>query len=130
MHDVRAVESSYPPCRMIDGDDPKRAAREIVAALQDLGALTPEAHHRRPIGGAIRTLAPERDVFVACETDEDMPYLTQYIGEDHLLTGSDYGHIDQSAEFTLVQDLRSRADVPGRVMDKILCTNARGLYSL
>ncbi len=69
VHEVRAVESSYPPCRMIDGADPKRAAREIMAALEDLGALTPETPHRRPIGSAIRASAPGRDVFVACETD-------------------------------------------------------------
>lgn len=31
-------------------------------------------------------------IFVACESDEDIPYLAEYIGEDNLLTGSDYGH--------------------------------------
>jgi hypothetical protein len=47
-----------------------------------------------------------------------------------MVTGSDYGHTDQSAEFALVRDLRAREDVSPRVIDKILCDNAREFYAL
>jgi hypothetical protein len=30
----------------------------------------------------------------ACEADEDIPYLGEFIGDDHLMIGSDYGHND------------------------------------
>ena len=69
-------------------------------------------------------------LFVACETDEDISYLIEFTGEDHMITGSDYGHTDQSAEFKLVESLRSREDVRSSVIEKVLCTNATGLYSL
>lgn len=67
-------------------------------------------------------------LWIACESDEDLPTLLRYIDEDHLFIGSDYGHLDQSFEETLVESMRSRKDVPSAVMDKILCTNARQFY--
>ena len=36
-------------------------------------------------------------VFVACQTDDDLPYVLKYSGEDQLVIGSDYGHADTSA---------------------------------
>ena len=69
-------------------------------------------------------------LYVACESDEDLSYLVEYAGEEHIITGSDYGHTDQSAEFALVSDLRAREDVNPRIIDKILCDNARNLYAL
>jgi hypothetical protein len=32
------------------------------------------------------------NLYISCESDEDLPYLMDYIGEDNLITGSDYGH--------------------------------------
>jgi predicted TIM-barrel fold metal-dependent hydrolase len=75
-------------------------------------------------------LFEQYQLYVACESDEDIAYLAQYTGEDHIVTGSDYGHTDQSAEFALVHDLRTREDVPPRLIEKILCDNARNLYAL
>ena len=34
--------------------------------------------------------------WVACEADEELPHLLNYIGEDHIVIGSDYGHNDPS----------------------------------
>jgi electron transfer flavoprotein alpha subunit len=69
VQEVRAVQTSHPPCRMIDAADPARAAREVVAALNAMGALKPENKLRRPIGAATRKSARGRDLWVACETD-------------------------------------------------------------
>lgn len=69
-------------------------------------------------------------LYIACEVDEDIPYLLRFIGEDHLITGSDYGHTDPSTERELVATLRRREDLPGRVVDKILDDNARSFYNL
>ena len=30
----------------------------------------------------------------ACEADEDIPYLAEFIGDDPLMIGSDYGYND------------------------------------
>ena len=65
---------------------------------------------------------------MACEANEDLPMLLNYIDEDHIMIGTDYGHLDQSFEDDLVTRMRSREDVPSRVIDKILDENARGFY--
>ena len=69
-------------------------------------------------------------LYVACEADEDVPYLAKYIGEDHIIIGSDYGHQDPSRESQLVATMRSREDIPGHLTEKILCKNAREFYGL
>ena len=88
-------------------------------------------------------------IFVACESDEDIPYLAQAIGWDHLITGSDYGHHgnqlptieatsftnrlrggDPTADVAVVGTLRGREDMPAGAVDKILVDNPRRFYGL
>ncbi|HSK29427.1 MAG TPA: amidohydrolase family protein [Candidatus Limnocylindria bacterium] len=68
--------------------------------------------------------------WVACEADEELPHLLNYIGEEHLVIGSDYGHNDPSKEPEFVKNMRAREDVAPDVIDKILCENPRLLYGL
>src|SRR5919106_1088942 len=72
----------------------------------------------------------EYRIFVACEADEDVNYIAQYTGEDHLLIGSDYGHQDPSEERQLVAAMRAREDVPHALTDKIFFDNPRQFYPL
>jgi hypothetical protein len=72
----------------------------------------------------------DNNIFVACEADEDLPYILQYTGEDNLITGSDYGHGDQSTEPELIQLLRGREDVPMATMDRILSANPARFYGI
>lgn len=69
-------------------------------------------------------------IYVACEANEDINYLAQHIGEDHLIIGSDYGHNDPSAEEELVGTLRARGDLTPSLVDKILRDNPARLYAL
>jgi len=69
-------------------------------------------------------------LFVACEADEDIPYLIKYTGEDHIIIGSDYGHTDPSFEPELARTIRSREDLSPQIADKILWENPRQLYAL
>ena len=69
-------------------------------------------------------------LFIACEADEDIPYIIKYTGEDNVFIGSDYGHQDPSEERNLVRMMRAREDMPGHVTEKILCENARRFYPL
>jgi len=72
----------------------------------------------------------ENRLYVACEADEDLPYILQYTGEDNMISGSDYGHGDPSAEPELVHTLRAREDVEPAVIEKILCDNPKRFYAL
>jgi predicted TIM-barrel fold metal-dependent hydrolase len=69
-------------------------------------------------------------LYIAAETDEDLPYLLQHIGEDNVIMGSDYGHQDQSKETGMVAMMRQRTDVTADVVDCILDANPRRFYGL
>ena len=69
-------------------------------------------------------------IYVACQTDDDLPYVLKYAGEDHLVIGTDYGHNDTSSEILALRKLREDGAVPPQIVNKILDDNARALYGL
>ena len=69
-------------------------------------------------------------LYVAAETDEDIPYLISHIGEDHLIMGSDYGHQDQSKDNGMVAVMHKRGDIDPRIIEKILVDNPARYYGL
>ncbi|PZC48727.1 MAG: putative metal-dependent hydrolase, TIM-barrel fold [Chloroflexi bacterium] len=69
-------------------------------------------------------------LFVALESDEDIPYLLNFIGEDNVIIGSDYGHQDQSRDVGVVATLKAREDISAVAKEKILSTNPRRFYGL
>jgi predicted TIM-barrel fold metal-dependent hydrolase len=69
-------------------------------------------------------------MYVACQTDDDLPYVLQYAGEDNLVIGTDYGHADNSAEIEALRHLKEMGEVSPQVIDKILYDNPRALYAL
>jgi uncharacterized protein len=90
---------------------------------------------RRSVRGDLKQKNPQ-DLFreyrfwVACEADEELAHLVDYIGEDHIVIGSDYGHNDPSKEPEFVKNMRAREDLRPTVVEKILCDNARDFYGL
>jgi predicted TIM-barrel fold metal-dependent hydrolase len=88
-------------------------------------------------------------LYISCESDEDIPYLAGFIGEDNLVSGSDYGHHfgqlptlepisfenrlrggDVSADLALVGELRAREDLTPGLLDKVLKENPRRFYGM
>ncbi len=69
-------------------------------------------------------------LFVACQTDDDLPYVLKYSGEDNIVIGSDYGHADTSSEIEALRRLKDEGEVKPEVIDKILYANAKALYGL
>ena len=72
----------------------------------------------------------ENRLFVACQTDDDLPYVLKYSGEDNIVIGSDYGHADTSSEIEALRRLKDEGEVKPEVIDKILYANAKALYGL
>jgi electron transfer flavoprotein alpha/beta subunit len=67
---VQGVQVQQAPgvqCKLIDAEDPKHAAREVVAELDRLGALAASHRERRRIAARIREPVPGKDVWVVCE---------------------------------------------------------------
>jgi predicted TIM-barrel fold metal-dependent hydrolase len=72
----------------------------------------------------------ENRIYVACQTDDDLPYVIQYSGPDNLVIGSDYGHADTASELDALRTLKETGELGADVIDKILDRNPRALYGL
>ncbi len=71
--------------------------------------------------------------YVTCDTEDDIPYLLNFGAEDYLMLGTDYSHVDQSAELRaheVVRQMAERGDFSPVVADKINSENARRFYGL
>jgi predicted TIM-barrel fold metal-dependent hydrolase len=79
-------------------------------------------------------------IWVSYEVGEDLRYLIDYVGEDHLVVGTDYGHhtpgttnrllADISAQVNMVEVLRSRSEYSSTTIDKLLVQNPSALYGV
>lgn len=67
--EIRAVETPVTKCKFIDASDVERAAADVIAELDKVGALEPRAGKRRVVSSIIRTPRRGRDVWVAIETN-------------------------------------------------------------
>ena len=69
-------------------------------------------------------------MYVACQTNDDLPHILSYVGEDNLVIGSDYGHSDTSSELEALRRFKNSGEVDARVVDKILDDNPARLYGI
>jgi predicted TIM-barrel fold metal-dependent hydrolase len=72
-------------------------------------------------------------LYVACQVDEDLPYILEHTGEDNILVGSDFTHSDQAMELDFVSILQQRADageITQSAVRKITNDNPRAFYGL
>ncbi len=69
-------------------------------------------------------------IWVACQTDDDLPYVLKFSGDDMLVIGTDYGHNDTSSEILALRKLREDGIVPTPVVNKILDDNAQSVIWL
>ncbi|GAA5236674.1 amidohydrolase family protein [Verticiella sediminum] len=78
-----------------------------------------------------RRLFDDGRVFVGCEPNEDLAYVTKRMGADFAIIGSDMPHQDEAAHEDLVGDFDSRrADLGDTFMAKLFCGNAARLYGI
>ncbi|MDP6494728.1 MAG: hypothetical protein QGI09_04775, partial [Dehalococcoidia bacterium] len=72
----------------------------------------------------------ENQLYVTCQTNDDLPYVLKYSGEDNIIIGTDYGHVDTAAEIESLKILQHHGEVDPEVIDKILDANPKALYGL
>ncbi len=68
--------------------------------------------------------------FVSCQTDDDLPYVMERVGEDNLVIGTDYGHNDQASELGALRVLRSSGKITEQQYRKFTDDNAAAFYGL
>jgi predicted TIM-barrel fold metal-dependent hydrolase len=66
--------------------------------------------------------------FITTQKTDDLPWLLDEIGDDHLVIGTDYGHKDTATEVEALKRLAEDGDLPRASVDKILRTNPAALY--
>jgi len=67
-------------------------------------------------------------VFVGCLPREDLAYVTSKLGDEFLVTATDFPHGDPYREDQLVRGFESRGDLSQRTIQKILADNPKRLY--
>jgi len=72
----------------------------------------------------------DNNLFVTCQTNDDLPYVLKYAGEDNLIIGTDYGHADTETELLALRTFQEESVVSPQATSKILDDNARALYGL
>jgi uncharacterized protein len=77
-----------------------------------------------------RELLARKRLFVACQIDDDIPYLLGYTGTDNLVMGTDYGHIDIGSDLRAHEIVSSRPDIDAGARRNIVDRNARELYRI
>jgi uncharacterized protein len=69
-------------------------------------------------------------VYVTCQTNDDLPFVLKHAGENSIVIGTDYGHIDPSSELDAITVLKEKSGLPEATITKIVDTNPRALYGL
>ena len=72
----------------------------------------------------------EYNIYVTCQTDDDVPYILQCAGEDNIVIGTDYGHFDPSSEVDAISVLKEQGTLSESAMTKILRDNPKAMYGL
>jgi predicted TIM-barrel fold metal-dependent hydrolase len=75
-------------------------------------------------------LLRENRMFIACQADDDLPHILDYISDDYLVIGTDYGHADNATDLYAIEELQRREDIDPAVVKKVLEDNARALYGI
>ena len=105
----------------------------IEVSAQWVPWLVKEARRRaRKLGRKIPDdVFPEYRIYAACETDDDLPFILKYAGEDNIVIGTDYGHSDISSETDAIGVFRNTIhDISESAKEKILIANPARLYAL
>src|ERR1041384_5080599 len=102
------------------------SAQWVPYLIHDLNLRFPKLHGKEPMPDVMRG----GQLYVACQTDDDLAYVLKYSGEDSLMVGSDYGHADNASELLALKRLKEHGDVNPQVIDKILFTNPARFYGL
>jgi len=69
-------------------------------------------------------------VFVSCAIDDDLPYVASKLGNDFIVTATDFPHGDAFRQDQLAQGLIKRGDLSSVTIEKILNKNPARLYHL
>ena len=102
------------------------SASWVPYAMNDLALRFARQKREWPGRDALK----ENNIYVACQTADDLAYILDCAGDDNIVIGTDYGHADTASEILALRNLRDGGKVSADSADKILGTNAERLSAL
>jgi uncharacterized protein len=83
-------------------------------------------------GTPMNELLSARNIYVTCQTNDDIPYILKEAGLQCLVIGTDYGHIDPSSDIDAITLFRRKFEgmLNEEAVANILENNAKRLYAL
>lgn len=77
-----------------------------------------------------RNALAERNLYVACQINDDLPYISEYVGDKNIVVGTDYTHFDVGSDVDACQIIADRADLKPEFARNITEVNGRALYGI
>lgn len=75
-----------------------------------------------------KTVMEQNRFWVACQLDDDVPYVLSYAGESQLIMGTDYGHFDNASDLEALRMLKTLPGVSEAAAQRIISDNPAALY--
>ena len=91
---------------------------ESVRRMETLGLAVPD------------NVFESANAYITCQSDDDLPWVLKYAGENSLMIGTDYGHSDPSSDIDSINFIRERDDLAEDTKARILYHNPARLYGL
>jgi predicted TIM-barrel fold metal-dependent hydrolase len=136
----RAVPGRFPKLRW---GFVEAGASWVPGVLYNLRHITDTIQNRPNVQPLIASSSAQLDtsgnilarnnLYVSCQTDEDLPYILRQCGEDNLMIGSDYTHNDSSQQMDFRAGLQCRVndgDISQSAAQKIMVDNPRRFYGV
>jgi predicted TIM-barrel fold metal-dependent hydrolase len=120
---MAGLPDRFPTLRMIFVEI---ASQWVPWTLKDLARRLPQQRGRTLPENPMQAYR----LYVACQSDDDLPYVLTYTGEDNMLMGTDYGHHDHAADLEGLRNLQTAGGISERVYNKIVDANPRAAYAL
>lgn len=98
--------------------------------LQEVARLDPSGTRSDRDWRAETDVLERNNLYVACQVDDDLPYLITRIGTDNVVCGSDWAHIDIGSDPAAQRILAARSDLDADARSRIVDTNGRRLFGI
>jgi predicted TIM-barrel fold metal-dependent hydrolase len=85
-----------------------------------------EAGWRQPA----REAFAESEIYIACQMDDDITYLSDVVGRECLVHGTDFGHLDSGSDPNGLHIIASRDDLDPVLRSNIVDSVGRRLYGI
>jgi predicted TIM-barrel fold metal-dependent hydrolase len=120
---MAGLPDRFPKLRMVFVEI---ASQWVPWTLKDLARRLPQQRGRELPENPMKAYR----LYVACQSDDDVPYVLKYTGEDNMVMGTDYGHHDHAADLEGLRNLRTGGGISEGVYQKIVDANPKAAYGL